>query len=430
MRRRSVLLVLAAMVCGCAPVGRWLAPEVVEIPPAVQPPPVYEQLFPRYAELCAVSQFRPREGSIGGIPGHAVLYLKGACRDESAAYPQLEPCDDASASPDDARHGVGISVNRWFANVNWIATPGRALFFDGDLDPGERLDAAHVEETARKLEALGLYDGITLREYPIQPGATRSLSDFIRHHSLGTDNAIAFGRTALCSRVPITHSMLEEIIDFLNDLNDEYASGAAEYQWSGYADNCVHAVRNALAAASVWRPKSVRAIKLRQIFNVAIPADEFVELAQRSTEFPVNDFDAVFADDEARRSLLAFDWLPAPPGALVSLHRVFPDNDVYDTNFRLLALRRSVHRDVYDDSRTILADPRFTDLATNLRHHQSLYQGALAEREAMPSGFGLRGDRRRTVWRRHQKYMSERLAEVEAMLAQIESAPPIAEETP
>jgi hypothetical protein len=429
MRRRSFLLVLVTMASGCAPIERWLAPEVVEIPPAVEPPPAYEQLFPRYAELCAVSQFRPRDGEIGGIPGHAVLYLKGACRDESAPYPQLELCDGANAGPDDPRHGVGISVNRWFENVNWMATPGRDLFFDGDLDPGERLDAAHVDATAAKLEALGLYRGITLREYPVKPGETRSLADFIRHRSLGTDNAIAFGRTALCSRVPITHAMLEEIVDFLNDLNDEYASGAAEYEWSGYADNCVHAVRNALAAASVWRPKSVRAIKLRQLFNIAIPADEFVELAQRSTSFPVDDFDAVYADDEARRALLAFDWLPAPPGALVSLRTVFPDNDVYDTNFRLLALRRSVHHEVYEDARSILADPRFTDLETNLRHHQALYQHALADRAEAPAGFGLRGDRMRTVRRRYVKHMGERLAEVEGMLAQLESEPATEEAT-
>ena len=62
-------------------------------------------------------------------------------------------------------------------------------------------------------------------------------------------------------------------MDFLNGLNDEYASGKADYEWSGYADNCVHTLHNALAAAGVWKPKSVRATRLRQLSDLAVPAN-------------------------------------------------------------------------------------------------------------------------------------------------------------
>ena len=63
--------------------------------------------------------------------------------------------------------------------------------------------------------------------------------------------------------------MLDEIIHFLNDLNREYATGAADYHWNGYHDNCVHTLRNALAAASIGEPISVRATKLLQLFHLA-----------------------------------------------------------------------------------------------------------------------------------------------------------------
>ena len=36
---------------------------------------------------------------------------------------------------DDPEHGAGISVGRWFRNVNWVAVPGYALFFRGNLAP-------------------------------------------------------------------------------------------------------------------------------------------------------------------------------------------------------------------------------------------------------------------------------------------------------
>ena len=68
-------------------------------------------------------------------------------------------------------------------------------------------------------------------------------------------------------------------MDFLNGLNDEYASGKADYEWSGYADNCVHTLHNALAAAGVWKPKSVRATRCAS-FHLAVPANEFVDLAR------------------------------------------------------------------------------------------------------------------------------------------------------
>ena len=48
--------------------------------------------------------------------------------------------------------------------------------------------------------------------------------------------------------------MLDEVIAFLNDKNREYAEGDADYNWSVWADNCVHTLRNALAAANIWSP--------------------------------------------------------------------------------------------------------------------------------------------------------------------------------
>jgi len=81
----------------------------------------------------------------------------------------------------------------------------------------------------------------------------------------------------------VTAQMVDEIIAFLNDKNREYAEGEADYNWSVWADNCAHTLRNALAAANIWSPLSVQAIKFRQIFNLAVPANEFVNLAVLGT---------------------------------------------------------------------------------------------------------------------------------------------------
>src|SRR5262249_60850561 len=94
--------------------------------------------------------------------------------------------------------------------------------------------------------------------------------------------------------------MLDEIIAFLNDKNREYAKGDADYNWNVWADNCAHTLRNALAAANIWSPLSVQAVKFRQIFNLAIPANEFVHLAEIGTKGNIEDYREIQPDGPHR----------------------------------------------------------------------------------------------------------------------------------
>ena len=112
--------------------------DVGNLPPEHRPDPKYDTLFPYYVEVCALSQYRGKDDDKGGIPGHMVMYLHGACLDPKAHYPQLCFCEDA----DTDYTGVGVTVNRYTKNANWIAVPGRALFFDGNLGPGRSGDRA------------------------------------------------------------------------------------------------------------------------------------------------------------------------------------------------------------------------------------------------------------------------------------------------
>ena len=115
--------------------------------PTIQAEPVYDQLYPYYVEVCAVSQIRAKFAEHGGSPGHAVMYLKGACRDTEAEYPTIEVCDAGAVDLSDPETGVGISVNKYLGNVNWIAIPGKSLFYRGNLEEDQLLDEAHVRAT-------------------------------------------------------------------------------------------------------------------------------------------------------------------------------------------------------------------------------------------------------------------------------------------
>ena len=174
------------------------------------------------------------------------------------------------------------------------------------------------------------------------PGASDggSLEDFVTKHGIATDLALNFARAAFCARLPITERMLDEVIDFLNDKNREYAEGEADYNWSVWADNCVHTLRNALAAANIWSPLSVRAVKFLQLFNLAVPANEFVNLAELGNEGNIADYEQIQQDDPQRDALHEFNWLPTRHGALLKTLPVYEPNDLYDTTFRLFTLSR------------------------------------------------------------------------------------------
>jgi hypothetical protein len=384
-----------------------------------RPDPVYDQLFPYYVELCATSQFRSKSKGEGGVAGHAVMYIKGACKDEEAAFPLLRHCRVAATDLHDPEHGAGVSVGRWFQNVNWVAVPGYDLFYQGNLKFGEALTQAHFDATVRDAIGKGVYRGVKFHASP-SVGPDPKLEDFIANEGIGTDLALQFARSVFCARVPITAPMLDEIIAFLNDKNQEYFKGEADYNWDVWADNCAHTLRNALAAANIWSPLSVRAVKLRQIFNLAVPANEFVNLAQLSTTGNIEDYGEIQRDGPERDALHEFHWLPTRHGALLKTLAVHEPNDLYDTTFRLFTLQSPFRMGKTQRAIDLLSDERFVRLETNLHYFHEKYATILArhdeQRDMLAS---VRGTPYRRVERLYYDYITAQRAEVDDMLRKL-----------
>jgi len=384
-----------------------------------RPDPAYDHLFPYYVELCATSQFRSKLKGEGGVAGHAVMYLKGACKDEQAPYPQLRRCRVAATEPDDPEHGAGISVNRWFQNVNWVAVPGYKLFYEGNLKFGERLTQAQFDATVHDTIEKGVYKGVQFHDFPSAgPGA--GLENFVANEGIGTDLALQFARSVFCARIPVTAQMMDEIIAFLNDKNREYAEGEADYNWSVWADNCAHTLRNALAAANIWSPLSVRAIKFRQIFNLAVPANEFVNLAVLGTSGNIADYREIQSDRPERDAFYEFHWLPTRHGALLKTLPVHEPNDLYDTTFRLFTLQSPFRMGKTQRAIDLLSDDRFVNLDANLRYFRERYETILASRDERRDMLAsVRGSPYRRVERLFYEYTQAQRAEVGSMLGRL-----------
>ena len=218
--------------------------------------------------------------------------------------------------------------------------------------------------------------------------------------------------------------MLEPIIKFLNDKNREYAEGEADYNWSAWADNCSHTMRNALAAANIWSPLSVRTNKIRQIFNLAIPANEFVNLAELMTEGDIEDYREILRDGPRRDAFHEFDWLPTRQGALLKTLPVHDPNDLYDTTFRLFTLQSPLLRGKTQRAIDLFSDERFVDLNTNLHYFARRYNAILAQHdEQRDSLASVRGTRFRRVEGLYYGYIRSQSTEVRSMLDRIAAMP-------
>ena len=424
---------LAALLGGCVQDGLMdmarfqLKPDtiIIERRPDIE----YEKLFPYYVELCAASQFHFKlTGEGGGPAGHAILYIKGACKDEGAPFPQLRRCRRVATSLKDPEHGAGVSVNQLFRNVNWVAVPGYDLVFPGGLAPGERLTLARFEAIERQVIAKGIYKGVIFHRFADATSDT-DLRAFLERAGIGTDLALQFARSVFCARLPVTEPMLDPIIKFLNDKNREYAEGEADYNWSAWADNCSHTMRNALAAANIWSPLSVRTTKIRQIFNLAIPANEFVNLAELMTEGDIEDYRDILGDGPRRDAFHEFHWLPTRQGALLKTLPVHDPNDLYDTEFRLFTLQSPFLRGKTQRAIALLSNQRFVDLDTNLHYFEQRYDTILAEHdEQRDSLASVRGTRFRRVESLYYDYIRSQEADVQSMLKRIVAMPTTSEE--
>lgn len=378
-----------------------------------------EHLFPYYVELCTLSQWEKVGGRRGNPFGHALMYIKGACKDEAAPFPMLRRCRKVATELDDPEHGAGVSVGRWFANVNWVAVPGHELFYKGDLQPGQTLTQDYIDATVRRAIDKGVFDGVRLHDAWKRNG-NETLAEFVADRSIGTDFALQFSRNVFCARIPVTEPVLDEVMTFLNDKNREFATGKADYNWHLLADNCVHTVRNALAAANFWSPLSVLQVKILHLFHLAVPANEFVNLAILGAEGPLEDYREIFSESPLRDALHDFRWLPTRHGALVKTLPVHQPNEIYTTGLRLFAVQSPLRMGKTAHAVRLLSEDRNVYLEANLRDFLAKYDTILEEhREGLDGLASVRGTPYRRFGRVYYDYIQQQRNDVAELIAKL-----------
>ncbi|GAB6854113.1 hypothetical protein [Asaia astilbis] len=371
----------------------------------------YEDAFPYYVELCALSELRKKPGF--GIPirsgmgGHLIFYLNGVKIRRDRGYPLLEVCPEDA---DPARKGAAISVNSHFVNANWVPVERNSFVLSGLVKPGQRLDRAAYAETQEHARQQGIFDGIDLhtRYYRDKP-AGMSNEAFKYEISIGTDYAVRFGRDTYRAKLPVDREEMTKIVSFLNDLNAPFRDGHKTYSWNLINNNCVHVAHNALSAAGIWKPWPTGLHPGLAVFHFPVPKNAFIDLALRANDLKLENPRAIYADLSARCSLLRDGTLPVRAGALCTLEPALEHNDLYDTKALKLIFYDNPFWGAYlFRLRRISRDPRYLDLLTNLDWFKHRYQSA---REKLAGEKGL-SDCFEGAYERHIDFNLARLARI------------------
>jgi hypothetical protein len=206
---------------------------------------------------------------------------------------------------------------------------------------------------------------------------------------LATEFGLNLGRNVYCARLPITRELLTPMVDELNSLNDQ-TQAKGEFDWSALHDNCAHTTHNAVAAAGLFEPKKTNVFLLKQIFNLAIPSNEYIDLESLGNDPSLDDVVAYFKDPYKRHMLLEHDWMATQPGVVAENHPIHQPNALYDTHSDFFILDMPLLKPQRKQFNRIVSEPQYTDIKGNLLYFKQKYESALKARLSL-NDLRLRG---------------------------------------
>lgn len=288
----------------------------------------YEDHFSSYFEYCTGTQWQLQSGEKGGSPGHGFTYIHGLCKDYRSEYPQVIPCDEVSdeLKAQYPHEGVGISLDKNFANVMWIAVPGRDLMLFGNKERKAIL-TSDVEDHVQAITDLKVFNEVISKSDKLKP-LTRGTPEYLKTialDTLGTDHAVNWARELHCVKIPAPKESLPAVAKFLNDSNNQYKKDK-EYVWSKFTNNCVHLAINSSHAMGISKSIKLDQKGVRMLTNMALPANGFLMYADLAvlSKMPSNKLLA--------KVLPKKGFYPAQVGSIMESHEVYPTGDYFKTD--------------------------------------------------------------------------------------------------
>jgi hypothetical protein len=334
----------------------------------------YDTVNPYYTMQCSFSKYRMDDGAHSGFMGHTVIYIKGACRDKSAPYLKLKMCDPGTDLTN-PNSGVGLSAEKVVSNSEYVATDGLDFLLNGSSRPDEPITQDTLNKTIEAVIASGSLNGLKIHDsFMKEKAANQTVAEYIAWQGLVTDFAVSFGRDSTCARIPMTRAQIQAEVNYLNDTNEPFVTGAQEFNWSAVGDNCAHFTHDVLAAAGIRNeiPRSndpARVVYNFVSFHWEIPRnDVLIDMEFANDLSKIRTAEEVFSNHEERDEFNRLGTLPRLGATLNVLPMHLVDNSVYKSDSPATFLFDiPVIKDRERKLKSEEKSPTYEDLSDNLR---------------------------------------------------------------
>lgn len=357
----------------------------------------YDEIYPYYVKYCTMSRIHPKvgHGRVGGSPGHAVVYIKGACLNNKEQASGLEVCR-ANANYKDPELGVGISTNKNFKNVNFVGVPGQKLFFGYGLLGKKRFTLKEKQRVITKFLQKKVLNGVEFHSHKsFKEGQNKH--EFFAGRMFGTDYAIALARNIYCISIPTNRRITEFLVNEFNQVNQSYKGTKgtmyrggykkdSQYHWHGIFNNCAHTIVNIFAKLGIMGEKKINQGLFSQLGDIAIPANIFLALQKKINTRPI-DPKLYYLKKKKQEVFEMFSWIPQQEGSLLQKIPFYRNNDLYQEDDIMLTIPDAFGneskklRQLMTISSLKLGKDNLFNYSQNLDYYKSKYQLALKESE-------------------------------------------------
>ncbi len=345
----------------------------------------YEKKHPYYLKYCSITKYHPfkNQGLSGGIVGHAVLYLKGVCKDSNKGPSGLKLCP-SHMNFADSNTGVGISTDKGLKQVNFIAVPTLRTFLTGEIKKSEVFNNEVKQRLIKDVLNQGVFENIGFHEKMIPKNLPeKNHPEYVANYTFGSDYALAMARQLYCINIPVIKPIMSTVINELNTLNESYHNSKGSryrgtlfrnkkpnnlYHWHGLYDNCTHTIVNLLAKIGQLPKKKINQTFLKQLFNIAVPADTLLEIHKKANLEDIN-LKEYFKDPIKRALLTKYNWIYQQEGVIAELIEIYDPNHIFKKDDRMLATP-SLISNQNKKIRDMVSDPRFTYQNHNKNNYQ------------------------------------------------------------
>lgn len=287
----------------------------------------YKDHFSTYFEYCTGTQWKLQSGDVGGSPGHSFIYVHGLCKDYRSSYPQVIPCSEVSEQlkADYPHEGVGISLDKDFSNVMWVAVPGRDLTLFGNMER-KSITNNDVESILRKITDLKVFQDV-IHKGKKAASLSYNSPEYLKEvalATLGTEYAVNWARELHCVKIPAPSETLPRVASFLNESNNQYREGDG-YVWSKFSNNCTHLSINTSHVMGISKSVKLDSKFIGKIINLALPSNTFLMYADQTV------LGKMPSTKLLSKVLPRKGFYPVQVGAIMQNHPVYPSGDYFLT---------------------------------------------------------------------------------------------------